>query len=137
MKLLWLLLIPVIMAVRIVGADHAGKCNPAQPMTLTEADNGKTLQMKLGEQIKISLSSNPATGYKWKSSMTGNGILVQVDEPVFLADPACAKRMGCGGLETFSFKATQSGTAKIKLVYQRPWEEAESIKTFEIAVIVG
>ncbi|MFC1636586.1 protease inhibitor I42 family protein [Planctomycetota bacterium] len=45
-------------------------------------------------------------------------------------------RLGAGGWEIFRFKTASAGQITLKLVYHRPWENVEPLKTFSIEVIV-
>ncbi len=103
---------------------------------LSDADSGKSVQLKQGEKLEITLESNPTTGYSWDVDSVDEGVLRMVGKPEYKAE---SKRIGAGGKTTFVFEAASSGKTTLKLVYHRPWEKGkkkEPVKTFEVTVEV-
>jgi predicted secreted protein len=45
--------------------------------------------------------------------------------------------VGAGSWEIFRFKAISAGQMTPELVYRRPWEDVEPLKTFSIQVTVN
>ncbi len=101
---------------------------------LNEADNGRTIEMNITDQIKIDLTSNPSTGYHWENVLTEGSFIIQIDDAVFTEDDSCAGFDGCGGIETLIFKGTRTGEGAIKLYYHISFEE-DPEDQFEIIVI--
>lgn len=133
----YVLMIAVFMAMA-VGCDDPCVPIKGKIILLTDADNGTTIEMNLNDQLKIILASNPSTGYSWENTLTEEAILVQEGDSVYVQDPLCGNQVvGCGGTETFSFKAVSTGTGQIKLIYNRSWETEEPIDQFEVTVIVN
>jgi inhibitor of cysteine peptidase len=109
-------------------------CSGGGTKKLSDDDSGKSVQLKTGEKLEITLKSNPTTGYRWDVVSPKNDILKLAGEPQFKAD---SKAIGAGGKTTFVFEATSAGKATLKLVYHRSWEKkAEPAKTFEVTVEV-
>jgi inhibitor of cysteine peptidase len=79
------------------------------------------IEVDAGEEFAISLDSNPTTGYQWQ-------LVKPLDESVLQLigseyKPPETKLVGAGGKEVWTFKAMDSGTAEISLVYVRSWEK--------------
>jgi inhibitor of cysteine peptidase len=128
-KATFISLLLLITLLILSGCMFAGK-------TLTESDNGQSLNLKVNEVVKVKLESNMTTGFRWNlSSETDTNIvsLVSSDYKENSAD----KKLGAGGYETFTFKAKSKGNTTIILTYNKPWEEGvEPLKTFKINIVV-
>jgi inhibitor of cysteine peptidase len=103
---------------------------------LTGADNGKQVTLQAGENLTLTLESNPTTGYSWQVTELDKAILVQEGEPEYKQSPGSEGLVGAGGTETFRFKAAGSGETSLMLGYMRPWESVPPVETFEIRVLV-
>ncbi len=76
------------------------------------------ISLKLGEELNLSLESNPTTGYMWNASFDPS-MLEQVN---YRYDPASPELIGGGGVETFTFKAVGVGETDLVMRYKRSWE---------------
>lgn len=136
MKKFMLLIFLGLCCTLLLACDGPGGCDKPKTIELTAADDGKTVEMASIDEIKVVLPSNPSTGYEWVNMLTEGSIIVQVGDSVYIADPECGDRPGCGGTETFTFEATQTGTGAIKLYYMREWETESLQDQFSVTVIV-
>jgi inhibitor of cysteine peptidase len=101
---------------------------------VTKADNGKTVEVTKGSDLKVVLESNPTTGYKWEVKEVDASILKQAGEAAYKAD---SDAVGAGGKETFTFNAVGAGQTTLKMEYRRPWETEEpAVETFAITIVV-
>ena len=82
--------------------------------------NYKTIKVKLGNSFKISLDSNPSTGYQWELDYDTNFITLEKKSYT----PSNSK-LGGGGKENFSFLSLRSGKTTITMQYKRTWEKSE------------
>jgi inhibitor of cysteine peptidase len=104
-------------------------------LKLTEADNGSTVELALGDTMEVVLDGNPTTGFTWESVAPDTAVLQQVGEPEFVAE---TELLGSGGKFTFRFQAVGSGQTVLQLIYHRPWEtDVAPERTFEVTVIVS
>ena len=110
-------------------------CSPAKPVSLTAADKGSQVNVKVGDQITITLEGNPSTGYTWEAKDLDASMFVQVGDPVFTSSNPGA--VGAGGTLVLTFKALKAGTATLNLVYHRPWETGvDPVETFSVTITV-
>jgi inhibitor of cysteine peptidase len=127
----------VSMAVLILAC---ASCNPRGSGGVIEIDitgNDSTVRMQVGEELVISLESNPTTGYTWQLIEPLSSILVQEGEVEFTQQGE-EGLVGAGGVEVFRFSAEQAGTATIQMGYLRVWEEGVApIETFSLTVEVS
>ena len=64
-------LVLIIVGTAIAGAGCGSQAGAASgPVKLTEADNGKTVTVKVGDTVQVILPGNPTTGYSWSTSLS-------------------------------------------------------------------
>ena len=111
--------------------------NPLLPgmRWLTETDSGRTIDLRMGDRLSISLGGNPTTGYTWQVTAVDEQVLAPLGEPGYAAS---SEALGAGGVFAFEFKAVAAGKTALRLVYRRPWEKRRRpAQTFKVDVTVG
>ena len=99
-----------------------------------EEQNGRTVTLFRGQDIVISLSSNPTTGFDWLLRAFDPSLLEQTD---IIFKPGSPSNVGSGGVKSYTFKAVMNGSTGLTFAYHRPWEGTVSpMKTFSIKVCV-
>ena len=102
-------------------------------MRLGAKDGGRTVVLRTGDTVALSLAENPSTGYSWQVVSSGAPVVQAEGEPTFKPDN---KLHGAGGTATYRYKAVGAGTSTLKLVYRRPWEkDATPAATFEVTLV--
>jgi inhibitor of cysteine peptidase len=125
----------------LAGADRKGKLlsPPGMPpaVKLDVADDGKTVSAIIGQKIEISLEGNITTGYSWQVGELGGKAVVSLGEPAYVTRQHAPGMVGVGGTFTFELAAVAAGTAKLRLIYVRPWEKDQPPeKTFTVTIKV-
>ena len=111
---------------------------PEPAQKLTDADNGKTIKVKVGDLVAISLKGNPTTGYSWRTGKLDGKAIEQSGDPKYAVDAHRAGMVGVGGTFLFTFKAVKSGKTQIGLEYVRPWEkDKKPVQTFAVTIEVN
>lgn len=105
-------------------------------LSITDADNNKTVTLAKGQSILVKLSSNPSTGYGWSVSSTDRTFGYPAAEKFF---PAGSGAVGSGGIQRFTWKTNSplnmAGSHTVKLDYKRSWEtNVAPAKTFTFTV---
>ena len=124
--LIWALVIIVL----LIAAYFALFSNNTK--TYDETHTG-AISVTKGETFKISLKSNPSTGFQWTANY--DLTIFELVNTSYKADEP--QLMGSGGTDTFEFKVIGSNTnTNIKFSYARPWESVPPIdeKSFEINI---
>ncbi len=104
---------------------------PARPPVTGTIDvgakeNGKIVAAKVGNLIRISLESNPSTGYNWELRGFEFGTAVFCSSDLAPRDTG-SMLFGAPGDTVITLQAVQPGTQKIELVYRRPWEQPDQV----------
>jgi inhibitor of cysteine peptidase len=102
-------------------------------LAIDETRNGQTLEAALGQTVEISLTENPITGFRWRMAQAG--------EPVgtLLHDAFEPGRQAPGqpGIHRWQFKVVAAGSAPMRFVYRRSWEDdAAAARVFTVTVRV-
>ena len=107
----------------------------AETIRITAAANHRTVEMKVGDNLELTLAGNPTTGYVWEKVAGDNTILSLQGDYKYI--PARSALVGSGGKFVFTFLGAAPGKTKLRLIYSRPFEkDTAPIKTFAVKVIV-
>jgi predicted secreted protein len=95
-------------------------------LEVTAQDNGKVVSAELGNLIRITLESNPSTGYNWELRDFEYGAAD------FYASDVVARKsgnvfVGAPGNTILTLQAVKAGTQQITAVYRRPWEAPDQV----------
>jgi len=113
------------------GGDDA----PAE-VQLTQTDNGATVRLARGGTLLVALPSNPSTGYRWLVADDSSAALELV-EIRYVPPGSTTPLVGAAGTEVLEFHARDSGTAVLRLLYQRPFEpNAPAADTFTAIALI-
>ena len=88
----------------------------------------ESVSMKVGETVKMTLESNPTTGYQWTAKVDSGFMTIVKEDYV-----SSSKLLGAGGVQEFEFKALNAGKTNITMDYGRSWEP-NPINTYSIPV---
>lgn len=104
---------------------------------VTEEDAGRTLDLRVGDQLMVVLQGNPTTGYEWSSALLYEYAVLRVlAETEYRPTSMDTGMVGAGGLYIFRFEAIDVGTQAFQFVYQRSWEATDSDRQFVFDVVV-
>jgi predicted secreted protein len=112
---------PLLLALGMATADISG----AAAQTTETSD---TLRVTVGRSRTVRLPETSGTGYGWRIDPGGGGSnagVVRVSDRGFTPRPAGnGPRIGGAGTHAFRITGIVPGTARVTLVYVRPWEPA-------------
>ena len=104
-------------------------------LTLTQADNGKSVTVRQGDVVSIQLEENPTTGFQWAVDHLDAETLELTSSDYTRPSSAV---MGSGGERTFSLTAKKPGTAPVALKLWREWQGESSVTDrFNVTVVVS
>ena len=132
-----LLAVMILVAAATVGCAGPGPEEPAttDPQTTTievsydellnQKQVARTVTLRVGDFLQVSLGSNASTGFQWAPDM-------DISDPEVLAQtgheavgPAQGGRPGAAGREVWVLQAMSAGTATVITRYGRPWDGGE------------
>ena len=126
-------IITIIACLLLAGCATASTTN-----TLTQLDDGKVVNMTVGQILTVELPSNRTTGFSWNEPATTETVLERVGEPAYVTDPVPSGMAGVGGQEIWRFRATKAGRQTLRLEYARPWEKnVTPAKVASFKIVVG
>ena len=92
-------------------------------LLLVESDNGRTVEIRLGESVCVTLRENATTGYRWAIDRYDEECIEAVStEPRYTPNV-----IGAVGEVAFTFQGKKIGTGEIALKYWRHWEGDRSV----------
>ena len=103
---------------------------------LTMQDSGRTLSLKPGDTFRITLQSNPTTGFSWIETAEPAPDVIRLTVKRFVSAQKQKDFVGVPGRTEFIYKAVGPGETEIRLNYKRSWETVAPNKTFILKIIV-
>lgn len=95
--------------------------------------NGRTIQVRTGDRLVVTLAANASTGYSWVAISSGAPVLRL--ESVRSVPPT-TRRLGAPGTYVARFAVRAAGRATIRLAYVRHTTPATpAAKTFVLRVV--
>ena len=109
---------------------------PKQNVTV-EKQSACPLVLKTGQNLILTLPSNPTTGYRWTIQDSAGGVLRSLSPEVY-SNPEDAGVVGAAGQSTWRFQAFTAGSGRLRLTSQQPWApEVNPVDTFDCAITVN
>lgn len=103
-------------------------------MTLTQVDNGRTIDIRVGDRLDVNLRENPTTGFQWVIDQNNDEVL-RVEGAEYISPTTSP--IGGAGQRTFTFIGQQSGTAELRLKLWREWQgESSVVERFTVTIQV-
>jgi len=87
-----------------------------------------------GQDFAIRLSSNPSTGYHWQLSLYGTSALKLVNQTLASNVNTSTTVVGAGGVDVFTFQATQVGTDGIAFREISPANQTSSAVVYSVVI---
>ena len=107
------------------------------PVSVTEAASGRYVALARGQNLVITLTANPSTGYNWSLADSAADVVVIDGPSTFTPDRNTGARIGASGTERWVFHGAVPGNGHLRLVYGRPWErDAPPAREFTLEVSV-
>lgn len=95
---------------------------PVGTVLLTARDSGKTVRLRTGAQLEISLEGNLTTGYQWVREAGDTSVLAPAGDARYTPAAAEPGVVGSGGMEALPFRAAKPGRTRLVLVSRQPWQ---------------
>jgi inhibitor of cysteine peptidase len=102
-------------------------------LALDSSANGTTIQLTIGDEVRIELAENRTTGFRWSLADAGTPVLQLLHDDT----SAPAGPPGAGGRRSWHFRCVAAGSGRIELVHKRSWEQLNPAETFIVNVSAG
>lgn len=103
-----------------------------QPETaLTQADDGRTVDARVGDTLRIRLNENPTTGYLWRAVVSDGLVIIRTE---YAPDDRSGTLAGSGGVRTWTLQVTKPGSHEFSAALQPPDAAASPVSRFNIHV---
>lgn len=126
--------LPIIM---ISLAVFSQSCDTSK-VVISELDSSKiekTFTVNIGDTVKIQMTANPSTGYKWENTSKIKPKTVEFVVKDYKIDPEKAQLIGAAGTDVWIYKAVKPGTLFIQYKYTKlANKEVAKEKYFKIVV---
>ena len=99
---------------------------------LTYQDNGKSIDILVGNCLTVQLKESPTTGYVWVNKTIGDVLLLQNSDFSPASSPGV---VGGAGLKTLQFVVSKPGKTNLLLKQMREWEgESSAVEVFSVTI---
>jgi inhibitor of cysteine peptidase len=116
-----------------VPPGETGGGSPPEIYIDASADHA-TVPLQVGQRMLITLQGNATTGFRWELLPGFEPVLTQEGNTEYQAE---RRTPGRGGSFRFLLRGGAPGTASVKLVYRRPFEQGvPPAQRFEVGVVV-
>jgi predicted secreted protein len=100
--------------------------------TLTQPDDGKTVDLRAGQTVVVVLDSNHENGFNWVLLDSKANVIAQDGAPAYA--PAGPKKEN--GTETWRFHAVRPGEETVRMEYRRAMAQHLPERTFRFTATV-
>jgi inhibitor of cysteine peptidase len=115
-------------------AATAAETAPPATVEIGELGQNASVQLRVGDTLRVVLASTPSTGYSWRPSGDDTAGVMQVKSSQYKAGQP---RPGASGTQTISLTAKAPGQDHLRLNYIRPWEKnAKPARTYAVNITV-
>jgi predicted secreted protein len=109
------------------GDEKTGEIVPVTgSVSVTAKENGQTVKAAVGNLIRITLESNPSTGFNWELRDFAFGAAIFYSSDL-VARKAGNVLFGAPGDTVITLQAVKLGRQDITLVYRRQWEPPDQV----------
>jgi inhibitor of cysteine peptidase len=99
-------------------------------LLIDETWNHREAEIAIGDTLKLALSENPTTGYRWRMPDVGAALRVLDD-----SYEAPSGAPGSGGVRHWTLTVDKAGTIPLQLELKRSWQP-EPAQTFTVTLVV-
>lgn len=107
------------------------------PLEIDGSADGSRVTLAPGQELRIVVDDNPASGYRWMIDRGATGVLQLVGQPIYTPTSLGAPLVGAGGTMTFDFRADAVGSDTLQLAYRRLSQRASApARNLRVEVVV-
>jgi inhibitor of cysteine peptidase len=132
--------LPALIAALLLvpAASVAQAKSTSKVVKVTKKANGKTVHLKSGNLLQVTLAENPSTGYGWSLATKPKSSILGLRANHFKQGPQDPNgpSVGVPGTRIFKWRALRAGTTKLKIGNYPPGQK-KAANFFRLTVVVG
>ncbi len=108
-------------------------------ISIDESANGKEVRISPSTSLKVTLESNPTTGFEWELVQISDANVLEKSSNKYVGDFHLfgSGMVGAGGKEVWTFKALEKGHSTLYMEYSQPWDKgSKGAEKFSLTVVV-
>lgn len=109
-------------------------------ISIDESSNGKEFRISPGTSLKVTLASNPTTGYEWRLVHISDANVLEKSSNKYVTDFHLfgSGMVGAGGKEIWTFMALEKGRATLYMEYRQPLDKGtkDAENKFTLTLVV-
>jgi predicted secreted protein len=109
----------------------------AKTVALTQTDNGRTVALKTGDMLRITLPENLTTPYAWKFTAEPSAQVMALTSSKYVATPVAPDVVGSGGHQIYTFKVHKAASTSIALALSYVGRTPKVVQRFAVNVKPG
>ena len=133
-------LLAVAVAVAVAGLALAA-CGSSggggKTVALTQTDNGRTVALKTGDTLRITLPENLTTPYAWKFTAKPSAQVMTLTSSEYVPAPVAPHVVGSGGHQIYTFKVKKAETTSLALALSYVGRTPKVVQRFAVNVTPG
>lgn len=103
-------------------------------ITLTERDDGRSVEVRPGDEIVLRLAETPTTGFRWRVDRLADGLEPAGDAFELAPNP----QFGSGGSRELRFRVARPPRGRLELRHWQEWSGDASItRRFAVELVPG
>ncbi len=106
-------------------------------VALTQTDNGRTVALKTGDTLRITLPENRTTPYAWKFTAEPSAQVMTLTSSSYVPTPVAPHVVGSGGHQVYTFKVRNAGNTAIALALSYVGRTPQVVQRFAVSVRPG
>ena len=140
----WLMILAAVLLAAFCGCTSANsefKQLPEPTRVLGASESNRTMQVRVGEYVKISLKVNPSTGYTWffridKEKNQAKSPIELAGERLVVQDEGNSNKAGVPGVKELMVHAAAPGFASVIGECKRPGSQDRPALTVKYGFVV-
>ena len=120
-----------------MAAFTVASCATPPTREIDATADGSRVVLVPGQELRITLDANPASGYRWVVDRSAATVLTPVGPPLYTPSSTSVPLVGAGGTMAFDFVAASVGSDTLQLTYRRVMTtDAAAARSLHVEVVV-
>ena len=109
----------------------------AMTIDLRSGDSSRTVHLRRGDTVRITLAENQSTPYRWRFARRPSSRVLRLVKSEYIVPPMPPGQVGGGGKHVYTFRAIRRGRTSLRLVESLFGEPRTIARRFSLSVRPG